>query len=920
MADPLKLEDLKGLVEELAEQQLGAYTATLEAGSKRTRKDVNDALWGTMLLSPMDVAVLDSPLLQRLRYIRQRGAAHWVYPGAVHTRFEHLLGAMHLVRSMAEALNQAAKNSLPEEIPPPISEATMQVLRLAMMLREAAQMAFSQVAEGAVSESNAFALLPKALSESLRTQGEIPGEDVSFVQIVGYYIAQSPAVRRLLALLLDREASWLKLADRAEKNVDEVVRRVSLAIIGRRIDDKLLLIHELVAGPFDAERVDALMRDARFAGLPTVLDEQRLLQKLAMRKMRLGEMPEAIVNAMTGDPSDDAWIFGVKASAAAVLDELQLARMLATAKVYQHPKVLAVEQMLRSVISSLIDAADMRTVLRLLFLTSDDALLGMSARRLAEELGVPPEVDEQRPMQRVEAASQLLAALRERRLWVRAVQFPAWRSALDGGLDTAAELETMRSELRHVERGPILMNLVRDEAFRILTLRGEPVIERHLLDTLISARSLESTSSETEAGRAYILQSSRQPYQFSQLLSLRGSWFDQYNAGQPRDHVFCPPELADAVFVAFERVARMEYQTKFPESSVEASKRDPKKVLELKRELKSRGYWSDAPYDIRPLPERLSQTGVKAALKPFHDLRTSYLAPVNKLVGYQKPPVEDLTREWLAQFDDDKHVNCAMRLLANVRMLNRDDLNQALATFLPQHPEFKDSWVAPFGTAKDSGSIQAYFAGDARLRGLVADLGGLGDYVSRGVKRPVIFVDDVIGSGGQACDVLAAMMGRDDLRRDLGEKREKLPADQAAALRDVPVAFLFVAGWQAGIEEVRQICPKLGLKAEVFALLTDENLPFADRVLAADPPIPSADAAAFLRRCTEIGEQLIRSEPRDKPLDESKVAQRALGYGNRGMLVVTPFNVPSHTLTALWLDGTVDGLPWSPLFPRRKKT
>jgi deoxynucleoside triphosphate triphosphohydrolase SAMHD1 len=37
------------------------------------------------------------------------------------------------------------------------------------------------------------------------------------------------------------------------------------------------------------------------------------------------------------------------------------------------------------------------------------------------------------------------------------------------------------------------------------------------------------------------------------------------------------------------------------------------------------------------------------------------------------------------------------------------------------------------------------------------------------------------------------------------------------------------------------------------------------------------------------------------------------------MLLVTPFNTPTQTLTVLWMEGEVDGLPWKPLFPRRKK-
>ncbi|WP_382161554.1 hypothetical protein [Hydrogenophaga sp. ANAO-22] len=931
MTETLALDALKELIEELAKQQLEAYTATLRDFQVLRGKDVNDALWGTVSFTRMEVALLDSPLFQRLRYIRQRGAAHWVYPGAVHTRFEHLLGAMDLVQSMAAAFNQAAKSSfaeltpLPysvEETPIPIQESTVQVLRLAMMLREAAQVAFSQVSEGALSELPAFATLPKEFSEAIRHKTGIAGEDVSLAQMVGYFLAGSPAVRTLLELLLDREASALaKFKERAADNVDEWVRRVSFAIIGRRIDDRLPLVHELVTGPFDAERLDALIRDARFAGLPTLLDEQRLLQKLAVKRMPLEEMPDAILTAIfDGGAKDQTWLFGVKASAAAVLDELQLARMLATSKVYQHPKVLAVEQMLRSAIGSLVAAAGATAVLRLLFSLSDDAFVGMSANGLAQELGVEAEADEGRRMQQVVAAADLLAALRERRLWVRAFQFPEWSSALDMGRDTTLELELMRSELRHVERGPVLMAQVRDEAHRILDLLGAHGLGRFSLDSLVSARSLESTSSETEVGRAYIIRSSQKSYQFSELLSARGSWLDHYNAGQPRDHIFCPPEIADAVFVAFERVVRTLYGVKLPESSIEASKRKSKNVDDLKRKLWSHGYWNGTPYDIRPVPSRLNRADVGVQLKSFYDLRTKYLMPAGEENVRRARAVAVDTYEWLRQFDDDNHVTCAMRLLASIEMIDRDDLYQALVRFLQEHAEFKNAWVAPFGSAKDSGSVQAYFAEDVHSRGLISNLGSLEDYAANGGGRPIIFVDDIVGSGGQACDILARWFDRDDLGRDLGEKREKLPDEQAAALLSVPVAFLFVAGWRVGLDAIREICPKLHLNAKVFALFEDDELRFASDALQNEHAITPAAATAFLERCSDIGRQLVMSEPRDEPLEAEKVEQRTLGYGNRGMLLVTPFNTPTQTLTALWMDGQVDGQPWKPLFPRRKKT
>ncbi|MCB9183437.1 MAG: HD domain-containing protein [Flavobacteriales bacterium] len=65
-------------------------------------KILNDPIYGFITVPDAQVlALIDHPWFQRLRYIKQIGLGHLVYPGALHTRFHHALGAMHL---MGEAI------------------------------------------------------------------------------------------------------------------------------------------------------------------------------------------------------------------------------------------------------------------------------------------------------------------------------------------------------------------------------------------------------------------------------------------------------------------------------------------------------------------------------------------------------------------------------------------------------------------------------------------------------------------------------------------------------------------------------------------------------------------------------------------------------------------------------------------------
>src|SRR5215208_2001539 len=67
---------------------------------------VRDPLWNNIRLDALTLELVDTPVFQRLRYVRQLGLAYLVYPGATHTRFEHALGAYHLARLTLSLLDE----------------------------------------------------------------------------------------------------------------------------------------------------------------------------------------------------------------------------------------------------------------------------------------------------------------------------------------------------------------------------------------------------------------------------------------------------------------------------------------------------------------------------------------------------------------------------------------------------------------------------------------------------------------------------------------------------------------------------------------------------------------------------------------------------------------------------------------------
>jgi HD superfamily phosphohydrolase len=69
------------------------------------KKIINDPVYGFITISSELVFdLIQHPYFQRLRYIKQLGMTHLVYPGALHTRFHHALGAMHLMGLALETI------------------------------------------------------------------------------------------------------------------------------------------------------------------------------------------------------------------------------------------------------------------------------------------------------------------------------------------------------------------------------------------------------------------------------------------------------------------------------------------------------------------------------------------------------------------------------------------------------------------------------------------------------------------------------------------------------------------------------------------------------------------------------------------------------------------------------------------------
>ncbi len=195
-------------------------------------KLVRDPLWNSIPLDATAVRIVDTAEFQRLRYIRQLGHAHLVYPGATHTRFDHALGVYHLTTTALRHLRERGGVS-------PEAWEGEELVPYAALLHDIGHYAYSHALEELESE-------------------HVPAHH----EEVSRRFFASPSLRDALAPL------GLTAPDR----IHELIR-----------GDGDIPLRGLVSGSLDLDKMEYLKRDARFCGVPYgEVDVSRLLQGLQL--------------------------------------------------------------------------------------------------------------------------------------------------------------------------------------------------------------------------------------------------------------------------------------------------------------------------------------------------------------------------------------------------------------------------------------------------------------------------------------------------------------------------------------------------------------------------------------------------------------------------------------------------------------
>ena len=200
---------------------------------KKNFLDIIDPIHDFIRVYDHELEIIDNPIFQRLRRIRQLSGAHLTYPGAQHTRFEHSLGVMHIASQAGEALKE--KGILKSD--------DIEILRVAGLLHDIGHGPFSH------------------LFEEIIQQKKMSHEDFG------------------RELILKSEISDTLSQNGFDKKL------ISKIAFG---DSKFQYLNEIVSGALSADMMDYLLRDGYFTGAEHAkIDHKRITQSLDVHKKKL---------------------------------------------------------------------------------------------------------------------------------------------------------------------------------------------------------------------------------------------------------------------------------------------------------------------------------------------------------------------------------------------------------------------------------------------------------------------------------------------------------------------------------------------------------------------------------------------------------------------------------------------------------
>lgn len=275
---------------------------------------IRDPIHGTIRLSPAELALVDHPAFQRLRLIKQLGFAELAFPGATHSRYLHGLGTLHVASQMFESLTRDLHLADPDR------SRLRAILRLSALFHDLGHAPLSHTTECFMPPVSALELGMWQIGSADRQASH---EDYTLKILLDSSLRDA-IKQRFGDLGISAETLACVLSGRAPTPA----LAASFQIDGR---DWLTLLRQTVSSELDADRMDYLLRDSYFAGVPYGRYDH-----------------EWLIDHLVPVERDAQLCLGVDARAAFSFEDYLLSRLHMFLSVYLHHRSIAYELLLQA--------------------------------------------------------------------------------------------------------------------------------------------------------------------------------------------------------------------------------------------------------------------------------------------------------------------------------------------------------------------------------------------------------------------------------------------------------------------------------------------------------------------------------------------------------------------------------------------
>ncbi len=880
---------------------------TYHSTNMRKTTLIKDSVWGMVEFTPMEMAIIDSPVMQRLRGVNQLGFSFLTYPSAEHSRFSHSLGVAHVVKRL---LHQTELNvdsqvlgsaDLKKIEAANCSEEESRFVIHAALLHDIGHFPFSHVTE------NAFHHYEKHVFCGIGM------EDFTFAfsEFLGI---QKPRFAECLSaaiVISDRFFNFYKTCVYPEAREDDLLK-IALIICGIPPDESSPGISSIIShSNVDADKIDYLSRDSIFCGIPVGIDAARLFYRtmfLNLTSSQLKEFsPEGFLNASTTQKH-----FIINASGIDTIDEIVHARSIMFQRVYRHKTTRLAERLFEQAMllpknkidalevwkssqSSLLDElpnADIRKKLKYRILPKRSISFGKSQLK---KLSKPP----------ITELNSDFYSVVFKEIIGRAISLYSSDVLAGENLD---EFEAKLSK-----QASILANLLeKDKLYTDL-----PSTECTV--AVLSMESIEGNYSN----KNHIILSGKQ-LGYYKAASKRNQQTEGDGISRKIGYVFCPIEWREIVHLATRKHFFLEslsddtcefsgtlpkglkgihYTIRFSldrEKSARAGNVDERKLEKIEHFLANHtDFYSTCP--------SLYQNDMNTS---SNDIK--HLEHFNG-VGEWKINLEHV-KSFIQQFPP-KLRSETLELIKKTTLIGRSEIEAGTMDLVEKanaktSSEVKDRIIYPF--TPNSGRFITMFA-EQGLRQQLSQLGWKIETALSSLKEviqnggAVLFLDDNIGSGHQARAQFYAYSGVEKNSRPKELQTENNATEEQIFQEKNTHNNLFLGVLIADPTGVASVANDELVKKLDITILHHQSMEKVSCNAELSPELEK-----FL---TQVGKELIKRNWEKASSEDCE--NNALGYDNKQALLSTLVNVPTATLTAFWMPGVYNKMPWIPLFIRR---